>query len=283
MKSKSKIISAAVTLVLIIASAFFVNNAQSTNQANDSKITETKIIQSDSASNQDLINLKYDWNQYKENYYKLNRENIFNADELANAAKKNNGKAWIEYGKLDSIGRATGAVSLITFDQVYSHSRDVVERPRIDQSVQLSGEKNGARFNASRQTWVGGTSNNADIKTKQFSGLLYNNSHLLAWSLGGDMQTHNLILGTRAQNAGVNDKGGMLNFELIVVNAIEDNHNLKVLYSVEPIYKGDELVARGVHLKAESIDSDKIRINVWVFNDQPGIIIDYQTGQWEYS
>ncbi|MCR5254475.1 MAG: DNA/RNA non-specific endonuclease [Acetatifactor sp.] len=108
---------------------------------------------------------------------------------------------------------------------------------------------------------------------------LYNRSHLIAFSLAGENDNRqNLITGTRYMN-----HTGMLPFENMVARYLDD-HDGNVLYRVTPCYVGKELVARGVHMEAYSLaDHGKsICFNVYVYNVQPGIEIDYLTGEsWE--
>ena len=104
---------------------------------------------------------------------------------------------------------------------------------------------------------------------------LYNRSHLIAFSLAGEnANTSNLITGTDYMN-----KEGMQPFELEVLEYIRDTGN-HVLYRVSPIFEDDELVARGVQMEAYSVEDsgEGICYNVYVYNVQPGIVIDYETG-----
>lgn len=103
---------------------------------------------------------------------------------------------------------------------------------------------------------------------------LYNRCHLIAYSLCGENDNErNLITGTRYMNA-----TGMLPFENEVVNYIERTNN-HVLYRVTPYFVGTELVARGVQIEAYSVeDNGGLCMNVYVYNVQPGIGIDYANG-----
>ena len=104
---------------------------------------------------------------------------------------------------------------------------------------------------------------------------LYNRCHLIAFSLAGENDNvQNLITGTRFMNV-----SGMLPFEKEVVSYIDATNN-HVLYRVIPYFIGDELVARGVQIEAYSIEDNGkgICFNVFVYNVQPGIEIDYLTG-----
>ncbi len=108
---------------------------------------------------------------------------------------------------------------------------------------------------------------------------LYNRSHLLAYSLTGQNDNErNLITGTQHLNQEV-----MLPYENQVVWYLEDNGG-HVLYRVTPYFAEDELVARGVEMEAYSVedDGDGVEYHIFIYNVQPGVEIDYQTGEsWE--
>ncbi len=104
---------------------------------------------------------------------------------------------------------------------------------------------------------------------------LYNRSHLIAHCLSGqDANERNLITGTRHFNADV-----MEPIEAMVLNYIEQTGN-HVLYRVTPVFEGDELVARGVQIEALSMEDggQGVSLNVFLRNIQPGVAIDYATG-----
>lgn len=106
---------------------------------------------------------------------------------------------------------------------------------------------------------------------------LYNRCHLIAYQLSGENANRkNLITGTRYMNA-----EGMLPFEEKVGNYVRaTNHH--VLYRVTPVFEGDNLVAKGVLMEAKSVEDDEISFNVFVYNIQPGIEIDYASGKSQY-
>ena len=104
---------------------------------------------------------------------------------------------------------------------------------------------------------------------------LYNRCHLIGYQLTGENANEkNLITGTRYLNV-----DGMLPFENMVADYIKETNN-HVLYRVTPVFSGDNLVASGVHMEAKSVEDngDGILFNVYCFNAQPGIAIDYATG-----
>lgn len=104
---------------------------------------------------------------------------------------------------------------------------------------------------------------------------LYNRCHLIGYQLTGEnTNKKNLITGTRALNV-----DGMLPFENMVADYVKETGN-HVLYRVTPVFKGKEKLARGVKMEAQSIE-DKgkgIKFNVFVFNVQNGIVINYKDG-----
>ena len=91
---------------------------------------------------------------------------------------------------------------------------------------------------------------------------------------GENANEKNLITGTRYLNV-----DGMLPFENMVADYIKETNN-HVLYRVTPVFSGDNLVASGVQMEAKSVEDngDGILFNVYCFNAQPGIAIDYATG-----
>lgn len=103
---------------------------------------------------------------------------------------------------------------------------------------------------------------------------LYNRCHLIGFQLTGEnANEHNLITGTRYLNV-----DGMLPFEDQVADYIRDTGH-HVLYRVTPDFRDSELVARGVEMEAASVEDDTIRFHVYCYNVQPGVCIDYATGE----
>lgn len=105
---------------------------------------------------------------------------------------------------------------------------------------------------------------------------LYNRCHLIGFQLTGEnANKQNLITGTRYMNV-----EGMLPFENMVADYVKETEN-HVLYRVSPVYDGDDLVARGVQMEALSVEDEGegVSFNVYVYNSQPGVGIDYATGE----
>ncbi len=155
------------------------------------------------------------------------------------------------YGDLDDLGRCTAATALI--------GRDIMpeeERGKIGQ-IKPTG------WQIAKYDFVDGK-------------YLYNRCHLIGYQLAGENANEkNLITGTRYMNV-----DGMLPFENEVAEYVRntDNH---VLYRVTPIFSGNNLLAEGVVMEALSVE-DKgkgVCFNVFCYNVQPGVLIDYATGK----
>ena len=107
-------------------------------------------------------------------------------------------------------------------------------------------------------------------------GMLYNRSHLIAHQLCGENANEkNLITGTRTFNA-----VGMLYYEELVGDYVRSTGN-HVLYRVTPLFAANDLVARGVQMEAKSVEDngEAVQFNVFVYNVEPGVEIDYVTGK----
>lgn len=105
---------------------------------------------------------------------------------------------------------------------------------------------------------------------------LYNRCHLIGFQLTAENDNEeNLITGTRYLNV-----EGMLPFENMIADYVKETGH-HVLYRVTPIFKGNELVARGVQMEAYSVEDEGegISFNVYAYNVQPGVTIDYATGK----
>lgn len=109
---------------------------------------------------------------------------------------------------------------------------------------------------------------------------LYNRCHLIAYQLSGEnANTENLITGTRYLNV-----EGMLPYENQVADYVHDTGN-HVLYRVTPLFEGDNLVASGVEIEASSVEDlgKSLSFHVYCYNVQPGVTIDYATGDSKLS
>lgn len=105
---------------------------------------------------------------------------------------------------------------------------------------------------------------------------LYNRCHLIGYQLTAENANEkNLITGTRYMNV-----EGMLPFENMVADYVKET-DFHVLYRVTPFFEGDDLLAKGVQMEAYSVEDagEGICFHVFVYNVQPGIWIDYATGE----
>ena len=106
---------------------------------------------------------------------------------------------------------------------------------------------------------------------------LYNRCHLIGYQLSNEnANEQNLITGTKYLNI-----EGMLPFENQIAEYIKNNSNNHVLYRVTPIFTGNNLLASGVQMEAWSVEDNGqgVCFNVYCYNVQPGIVIDYSTGE----
>ena len=104
---------------------------------------------------------------------------------------------------------------------------------------------------------------------------LYNRCHLIGYQLSGENANEkNLITGTRYMNM-----EGMLPFENMVADYVKETNN-HVMYRVTPVFEGANLVATGVIMEAYSVEDDGkgVSFNVFVYNIQPGVDINYYDG-----
>lgn len=155
-----------------------------------------------------------------------------------------------QYGDLDYLGRCTKAFAKVGIDTMPTKERESIS------SIKPSGWK----------------SVKYDIVDGKY---LYNRCHLIGYQLTAEnANKENLITGTRYLNV-----EGMLPFENQVAEYIRKTKN-HVLYRVTPIFENENLVASGVNIEAQSIEDNGngICFNVYVYNVQPGIEIDYKTG-----
>ncbi|MCQ9214511.1 DNA/RNA non-specific endonuclease [Streptococcus sp. O1] len=138
----------------------------------------------------------------------------------------------------------------------------------------LPTEKRGSLSHVKPTGWK-----NKKIQFNGTSDYLYNRSHLIAYSLSGeDDNVKNLFTGTRALNANfASEKNSMVYYEKMILDYIRTTHH-HVRYRVTPVFRGVELVARGVRLEAQSIEDDSLSFDVYLFNIQPDYQIDYLTG-----
>lgn len=182
---------------------------------------------------------------YVDSSYIVLNNNEPNFDDISKS-----GESFEVYSELDSLGRCGEAYASIGKDLMPSEPRGSIG------SIKPTG-------------WH-------TVKYDSIDGkYLYNRCHLIGYQLTGEnANKNNLITCTRYMNV-----NGMLTFENKVANYIKSTGN-HVLYRVVPIFEDDNLLASGVTMEAYSLEDngEGVKFNVFVYNVQPGIIIDYKTG-----
>lgn len=172
-----------------------------------------------------------------------NNEPYFTSDDLTTEAFEN-------YSELDALGRCGVAYANVCLET-------------------MPTEKRGSISEVKPTGWHSVKYDNVDGKS------LYNRCHLIGYQLTAEnANQQNLITGTRYLNV-----DGMLPFENMVADYVKETDN-HVLYRVTPIFTGDNLVADGVLMEGYSVEDegDGICFCVYAYNVQPGITIDYATG-----
>ncbi len=156
-----------------------------------------------------------------------------------------------EYKELDYLGRCGCAFACVGTDLMPTEKRDSI------------GQIKPSGWHTTKYDIVEGK-------------YLYNRCHLIGYQLTGEnANENNLITGTRYLNT-----DGMLPFEDMVADYVKETDN-HVLYRVTPVFTGENLVADGVIMEGYSVEDngDGIMFNIFAYNVQPGIIIDYSTGE----
>lgn len=199
------------------------------------------LINSDSNNNSNIEDIA----DYNGNSYVIVNDNIpyFKEEEYTT-------NSFEKYSELDSLGRCGVAYANISKDLMPTEKRGSIG------SIKPSG-------------WH-------TVKYDHIDGkYLYNRCHLIGYQLTGENANEkNLITCTRSMNT-----KGMLQFENMVTKYIKDTGN-HVLYRVTPVFEGNNLVVTGVEMEAYSVEDngEGIKFNVFVYNIEDGVIIDYKTG-----
>lgn len=212
-------------------------------------VYEGKIVFQPIEDNSNVVNqVSYDLASIPEysnaNYVVLNNDepNFTESDYTTDSFER--------YSELDSLGRAKVAYANIGVDLMPTEERGSI------------GQVKPSGWHLVKYDIVNGK-------------YLYNRCHLIGFQLTGENANEkNLITCTRQMNT-----VGMLEFENKVANYIKSTNN-HVLYRVTPIYKDDNLLASGVVMEAYSVEDsgEGIKFNIFVYNVQDGIDIDYKTG-----
>lgn len=242
------VIALAIVLALISTNTDIKNNKENISDENDNVIWETNEIpiKTDISNVSGIINLDNIPEYNGVAFIEINN----GIPEFTEEEKTN--YDYQKLSELDSLGRCG-----IAFANISKSMMPTEERGSIG-SVKPSG-------------WV--QARYDDLITDKY---LYNRCHLIGYQLTGENANElNLITGTRYLNI-----EGMLPFENMVADYIKETGN-HVAYRVTPVFKNNELVARGVQMEALSIEDngEGISFNVYCYNVQPGVEIDYLTGE----
>ena len=203
------------------------------------------------SNKQEMVAEVIETNGYDNEPYEVIHDN---EPEFTEKEKKNT-NAFEEYAPLDSLGRCGVAFANICKEIMPTEKRGTI------------GQVKPSGWHTVKYDIVDGK-------------YLYNRCHLIGYQLAGENANEkNLITGTRYLNI-----EGMLPFEDQVADYVQDTGN-HVLYRVTPQYEGDNLVAEGVQMEAYSVEDqgEGICFNIFAYNVQPGIKIDYKTGDSELT
>jgi DNA-entry nuclease len=176
-----------------------------------------------------------------------NNEPFFSSSELTT-------KSFEQYSNLDSLGRCGVVMACVGKDIMPTEERGSI------------GQVKPTGWHTVKYDCVDGK-------------YLYNRCHLIGYQLTGEnANTKNLITGTRYMNV-----EGMLPFENMVSDFVKET-GYHVMYRVTPIFEGNNLLVNGVQMEAYSVedDGDGICFNVFVYNIQPQIAINYANGDSSY-
>ena len=240
-KSKYNLIISIITLIIITLLGYYENNYEIGNNITQNNI---QVV----ANNEVSFNL----NEIPEFDGKTPYV-IINNNEPEFPEEDFNTNSFEKYSELDGLGRCGVAYANVSKDTMPTEARGDISK------VKPTG------WHAVRYDCVDGK-------------YLYNRCHLIGYQLTAEnANKQNLITGTRYLNV-----EGMLPFENQVAEYVKTT-NGHVLYRVTPIFKDDNLVANGVQMEAESVEDrgEKVKFNIYAYNVQPNIKINYLTGSSE--
>lgn len=215
-------------------------------------------------------------------YFAQNTDYYFN-----NVESKNNIFGKTTYSSLENIPDYSGEICVkINNNKPYFNENNYTTNAFENYSeLDYIGRCGVAYANICKETMPPKGDERGDISAVKPTGwkqvkingeYLYNRCHLIAYCLSDeDDNKQNLITGTRYFNV-----QGMLPIENLVLEYMKENKDNHVLYRVTPLFKGENLLASGVQMEAYSIeDNGKLSFNVFVYNIQPGLTINYATGE----
>ena len=245
-----------IVIFLIIALAAYLSYNSTNSQAGQNTLNTTSNVTTE--NNETTNNTKVA--TYTTNF------NIENLPEYSDkvAIELNNNKPYFEEGDITTK-------AFETYSDLDSKGRCGVAFANICKEIMpVDGQKRESISKVKPTGW----------EQKKVNGeYVYNRCHLIGYQLAAENANEkNLITGTRYFNV-----EGMLPYENKVTEYIEKNKNNHVLYRVTPVFKGDNLLAIGVEMEAYSVEDEGkgTCFNVFVYNVQPGVTIDYSTGKIE--
>lgn len=246
-KEKRKIIKLLI-IAIIISAVIILGYLDPKIQNQINNLIKVEETQAKSQKSFDIENIP----QYDKTPYVTINNNIPNFSE-----KDYTTESFEKYSQLDNLGRCGTAYANI--------SKEIMPK---------QGETRESISNIKPTGWQ-----STKYENLIDGDYLYNRCHLIGWQLAGENANKlNLITGTRYMNI-----EGMLPFENLIDDYFEKKENEKnhVLYRVTPIFEGNNLIASGVQMEAYSIEDNGkgVRFNVYVYNVQPGIEINYSTGE----
>lgn len=236
---KTEKILSILIIIIFIITSFILNKQENGNAENQTNETNTVTAQ-EQTTTYNLSNIP----EYTNQIYTEINNNIPYFEE-----KEYTTKAFENYSQLDNLKRCGVAYANIC--------KEI-----------MPTEKRGDISNVKPTGW----------KQAKYDGkFLYNRCHLIGYQLAGEnANERNLITGTNYFNV-----EGMLPFENKVAEYIDKNNKNHVLYRVTPDFKDDNKVTSGVEMEAYSVEDNGqgVSFNVYVYNIQPGITINYKTGE----
>lgn len=274
---KRKILTTLLSSTFLLSACSLTETKPTATSTNASSISEkVEVMQSSTAPNSAPKTVPSD----AENNVSI-MEMLINLTDQANAGDNHNyyfeaGKARLQDDsdlkngqldfKLDSYGRSSTARGKLTY-QMFEQSKGKRQGQPLDPPYWPKNFKTEIHYSLTGRT---------------YHGYLYNRSHSVADSLGGETtytSKANFTTGTRPQNVGANQKGGMRYAEEMVENYWKEhvNTNEIVHYQVEPMYKNNEVIPRGSIINIKSSDNI-LNKRIVVINDVEGMKINYETG-----
>ena len=244
-KQINQLLGLVVVVICLAISIIYGNDVLDTSKENNTIDVSNKNDTVEASQTTTYLNIE-DIPEYTDNMYVEinNNKPFFEESEYTTESFEN-------YSNLDQLGRCGVAYANI--------SKEIMPP---------EGDERGSISNVKPTGWE---------QAKYDGEYLYNRCHLIGYQLSDeDANELNLITGTRYFNV-----NGMLPFENEVAEYIKENENNHVLYRVTPIFKGENLLASGVEMEAYSVEDNGqgVCFNVFVYNVQPGITINYETGE----